>query len=116
MVFNPVVEFICDMTKSKCFEFQNSGMVPDLLQRSRFLSARAVDVRSMPRRATTASVVGGQRQAQREGARPVKSGRQRVKCGRDTQEDRPGSWYTACSAACRVVAVAGGSPVPRLRA
>ncbi len=43
-------------------------------------------------------------------------GRQPEKCGRVNEDGRPGSWYTACSAGRRVVAVAGGSPVPRLRA
>jgi hypothetical protein len=47
---------------------------------------------------------------------PGGMGRQPEKCGRLTEDGRPGSWYTACSATRRVVAVAGGSPVPRLRA
>ena len=37
-------------------------------------------------------------------------------CGRVTKDSFPGSWYTACSAGCMKVAVATGSPVPRLRA
>lgn len=43
-------------------------------------------------------------------------GCQPEKCGSVTQDIRPGSWYTACSAIRRVAAVAGASPVPRLRA